>query len=535
MKLPVTVLLAVLVGAASLVAAETSVLVAFTNDRHGYLEPYPHPVTGRPIGGIAHEATLLQAIRQAAGKEKTPLLLVDAGDLFQGTPVVNATEGKCMIDLYNQLGYHLVTFGNHEFDYGQDVLRQRMTESRFIWVSSNVEAPKLAGAFVPYVTYELAGTKLAFLAVTTPTTPSITYPKNTTGMTFREPRDVLPPLIDRLRRDHGVKVFVLLSHLGFQADEWLARRMAGIDLIIGGHSHTRLLEPVRVNGTWIVQAGSNSRYVGVARLSMGDDGLVKTVTACLREVDHSLYGPDEAVRTLLRSFTDQLAANLDDVAGTASEAIERGFVGADSPMGVVCADSYRDATGAEVGVMNVGGVRAGLEAGPVTVRQLMLVSPFSNTVVHMRMKGRDLRALVERSLGGVWHDIPADKQEQMEEEGQPVVTGKIPEKRTVGFLVFAGMTYAFDATKPQERRLLDIRVAGAPLENERLYTVAMNSFLAFGGDGFSEFKNGVDVVETEMTDIQALCQYFQKRGTVAPPAFVAADNVTLQVATPERN
>ena len=312
-------------------AIERSFLIVFTNDRHGYLEPSSHPITGKPVGGVAHEATLLKKIKRSAHREKVPLLLVDAGDLFQGTPVVNATKGKCMIDLYNELGYHLVTFGNHEFDYGQEVLRQRMSESRFMWVSSNIDAPYLSSNYVPYVTYDLAGTRIAFLAVTTVTTPNITYPKNTEGIAFKEPKEVLPPLIERLRKDRDVKVFILLSHLGNQSDEWLARRVEGIDLIIGGHSHTRLLEPVKVRDTWIVQASCNSRYIGLARIDLEADGKVRTIRANLREVLHSIYPPDKRVQERLSEFTKDLDVRLDEVVGQAAEPIMRGFSGIDSP------------------------------------------------------------------------------------------------------------------------------------------------------------------------------------------------------------
>lgn len=510
-------------------ATERSFLIVFTNDRHGYLEPSTHPVTGLPVGGVAHEATLLSQLKRAARREKVPLLLVDAGDMFQGTPVVNATKGKCMVDLYNKLGYHLATFGNHEFDYGQEVLRQRMSESRFMWVSTNIDAPYLSSHYVPYVTYDLAGTRIAFLGVTTVTTPNITYPKNTEGVTFKEPKEALPPLIERLRRDRDVKVFILLSHLGNQSDEWLARKVEGIDLIIGGHSHTRLLEPAKVRNTWIVQASCNSRYVGLARVTLGADGQVRTVRSKLREVLHSLYPANREIEKELSKYTQDLNVKLDEVVGHAATPILKGFTGIDSPMGIICADSYREATGTEIGIMNVGGVRAGLEAGPVTMRQLMLISPFQNSVVKMNLKGKDLHNLLERSLSGIWHEIPEDQKQMWREAGRGKIAGKIPGKRKIGFLVGAGLKYSFDTSRMPGERLVKVEVLGERLDLERSYSVSMNSYLAFGGDGFSEFTRGSEIIDTKIVDSEALRLYFQSQGTVTAPTELSAENLTVQI------
>ncbi len=515
-------------------APNSSFLIIYTNDRHGYLQPAQHPVTGEAVGGVAHEATLLRKVRRAARREKIPVLTVDAGDLFQGTPVVNATKGKCMVDVYNKLGYHLITFGNHEFDYGQEILLQRMRESRFIWVSSNIESSYLGQHFVPYVTYDLAGTKIAFLGITTITTPNITYPKNTEGIVFKEPREVLPPLIERLKRDSGVKVVVLLSHMGNQSDEWLARRVEGIDLIIGGHSHTRLLEPAKVRNTWIVQASCNSRYVGLARITLGADGTVQTIRAKLREVLHSLYPADADVQKIVESYTQDLDVRLDEVVGTTTAPILRGFTGIDSPMGIICADSYRAATETEIGIMNVGGVRAGLNEGPVTMRQLMLISPFQNSVVKMNLLGKDLHNLIERSLSGIWHEIPEDKKQMWKEAGRGKIAGKIPGKRKIGFLVGAGLKYSFDTSRQPGQRLLKVEALGKPLEMERKYSVSMNSFLAFGGDGFAEFTRGTEIIDTKINDSDALRLYFQQKGTVSPPTEVSAENLTVQISSEGR-
>jgi 2',3'-cyclic-nucleotide 2'-phosphodiesterase (5'-nucleotidase family) len=128
-----------------------SLYIAYTNDRHGVIEPHILQ-SGEQIGGMAWEATMIHELQKKALLEGASFLLVDGGDLFQGTPVVNETLGKCMIELYNDLGYHLVTIGNHEFDYGPHVLVERMKESKFLWVSTNVSSPLLDSSVLRWVT-----------------------------------------------------------------------------------------------------------------------------------------------------------------------------------------------------------------------------------------------------------------------------------------------------------------------------------------------------------------------------------------------
>lgn len=526
-RLVVALLLVVALSEASW--AGNSILIVHTNDRHGYVQAQTDPATGRSFGGVDCETKLLDDIRREALAEGTPLLLLDAGDLFQGTPVVNETQGECMVRFLNELRFHAATLGNHEFDYGQDVLLQRMRESRFLWVSSNVESSRFADLIRPYAIFDLAGTKVAVLGVTSPTTPSISFAANLEGVRFREPSDVLPPLVDELRR-RGVRAFILVSHLGYDRDLVLARQYRGLDLIIGGHSHTRIPEPTKIRRTWITQAGGQGRFVGLLRLTLDDRGGVADVTGSLREIDRDRYGVDSSMATLVETYTAELETRLGKVVGTTSARIEKAFTGIDSPMGVICADSLREAAGAEVGLMNAGGVRQSLPAGQVTMRDLMLVSPFSNTVARLRLTGAQIRRLFERSLGGDWQEIPEDVRQTWREQHNGDIAGLVPGKRSVGFLIGAGVEFAFDTSRRPGDRLVSLAVAGAPVDPKRTYVVATNSFLAYGGDGFEEFTQGGAIEDLGLLDVEALRQYFERRPVVSPPEAPSVRNLTVRTA-----
>ena len=208
-------------------------------------------------------------------------------------------------------------------------------------------------------------------------------------------------------------------------------------------------------------------------------------------------------------------------------ALDKGFTGGDSPMGSVIADSYRESAHTEIGIVNVGGVRKSLAAGDVNRRDLLLISPFSNTIVKMKMEGQQIRSLLENSLSGIWTDIPVDKRVRWKAEGKGNITGKVPGKRSIGYVVGAGLEYTYDCSLAPGRRLVKILINGRPLEDRRFYSVATNSFLAFGGEGFSEFTEARDVVDTGVVDVKALEDYFKGRDIVNVPSSSSATNLTL--------
>jgi 5'-nucleotidase len=432
-----------------------------------------------------------------------------------------------MIELFNALGYHFVTFGNHEFDYGKEILKQRMRDSNFCWISTTIQSEELEPYFLPYMTYNLNGHKVAFLGATTSTTPSITFAENVKDVVFQDPVPVLSSVVSKLRNDHDVKTVILISHLGLGTDQMVAERVKGINLILGGHTHSRLVDPLKVNDTWIMQAESSSKYIGLAKISFNEAGSITDFSSSLLEADHAKYAPDPKVLSIVNNYTEELNKRLNTIVGKAEDLFDKGFTGGNSPMGCISADSYREACGTEIGIINVGGVRKTLAAGDVTRRDLLLISPFSNTIVKMKMEGKQIRSLLENSLSGIWMDIPDDKRAEWKAAGKGNITGKVPGKRSIGYVVGAGLEYTYDCSLMPESRLVKVTINGQPLENNRLYSVATNNFLAFGGEGFSEFTQAKDVVETGIIDIKALEDYFKARDIVTIPPASGAHNLTI--------
>jgi 5'-nucleotidase len=234
--------------------------ILHTNDVHSRVEPFgpgSGPLTGR--GGVARRATLVKRIRAAAPN----CLLVDAGDVFQGTPYFNEFKGFADFKLMSMCGYDAGTLGNHDFDLGVDGLVAALSECRFPIVNCNFDAsgaPALAQRIQPWLVREFPGVKVGITGVGVAFDGLVT-PANHQGVDWRDPVQALPPVLRQLRERERVDLVVLLSHLGYDRrgdaidDLNLARLVPGIDFIVGGHTHTFLDAPVRVGGTEIFQVG----------------------------------------------------------------------------------------------------------------------------------------------------------------------------------------------------------------------------------------------------------------------------------------
>ena len=510
-----------------LAASDRSFIIMHSNDRHGYVEARKDINTGKPVAGLDVEATMIEQIRKEALREKIPTLLVDAGDFFQGTPVVNETKGEVMIRLFNELRYDFVTFGNHEFDYGWETLKNRMGESRFWWLSTNVDAPSLGNRHRPYITWSAAGTKVAFLGATTVTTPEKQLTDRIAGITFQDPYKVLPPLVDRLKRLHGVKIVILLSHLGYYEDERFAQQYQCFDVIIGGHSHTAISEPVKVGKTWLCQTGASSRFLGLIRVDVAEDGTLQNCHSELREVDRTKYLPNDKFAKLISSYTKKIDERLSLVVGSAPLAIQKGVDGGFSPMAQVVADSFRLAAKADIGLMNTGGTRRGILQGPVQLKEIQTAVPFRNYVVKLKMTGKQIKGLIEAAVNGPHVKIPDDKHSLLAQYGINDFDGLVPQRGAIGFLVGGGIQFVFDPRLPKGQRLLSFSLGGKPIDPDHVYTVATNDFLADGGDGFEGFKDALEREDTGILDAEALQQYFEKKKVVYGPKEASAINLSF--------
>lgn len=265
-----------------------------TNDTHSRIEPFGAgmgSLTGR--GGMARRATLVKQLRQELGA----VLLLDAGDVFQGTPYYNLYKGKLDYRLMSQVGYDAGTLGNHDFDSGVEALLAAMEEAKFPFVNCNFDckgAPALGKRLQPYLVREFPGLKVGITGVGVDFR-NLVAPRNHAGVTWKDPYESLKPVVRHLRKKEKVDLVVVLSHLGHDYkgdrhdDLQMAKAVAGIDAIVGGHSHTFLEQPLRVpaegGGTLIFQVGFGGVNLGRMDFTLVK-GEVKGATGAALGIGH---------------------------------------------------------------------------------------------------------------------------------------------------------------------------------------------------------------------------------------------------------
>lgn len=486
------VLLAALLLGTGASAAETIKLrVYHTNDVHGWIMPRPDKLQkDRLVGGGAALASLI-------ARDAGPKLVLDAGDWWQGTPEGSLTKGEAVADVFNAVGYDAIVIGNHEYDDGGDSLRALIAKMKMPVLSANTYGAdgKLVPWVQPWIVKEVAGVKIGIFGLTTSNMPRLAFPENILGLDFRREVDVARDAVKALKR-RGATVIIAVTHIGlegenqkFEGDRTLAREVPGIDLIVGGHSHTFLNRPIRAeNGTLIVQAGHYLIKAGRAELEI-DPKTKKVVSSAgeLLDLWPDRLGEDAEVKAIVARHAETVGKIFETVVATAPATLAR-EPDRESALGSWMADCYRETLGVDTALQNGGGIRADLPAGPVTLREIFNVMPFDNTLVKLTLKGSDLREVLDHGVG----------------------MGRIAQ--------LSGASVEYYRPKPAGQRLASAVVGGAPLDDDSLYTIASLDFLTSGGDGYSVFDRFVSSEPTGTFARDMLASCARKQGVISAPA-----------------
>jgi 5'-nucleotidase/UDP-sugar diphosphatase len=442
-------------SACNVCAGQSVIRILYMNDFHGFAEPYKSPGSDELLGGISYLAAKVDKLR-----DEKPSLLLAAGDMIEGNIWANLFQGQSVIDLMNEMRFDAMVAGNHEFDFGQDVLRKRISEAKFPVLGANVEG---LDALKPYVIKKTAGIKIAIIGVVTDETPIATNPRNVAGLRFLSPEKTVRKYIGELK--NRADIIIVVSHIGYHADRALAERVKGVDLIVGGHSHTEILSPVVVGRTIIVQAWEHAKALGVLDLTVEDRRIVK-FDGHLELIEPD--GEDAHVGAVVAEYEGRIDRHLNTVIGnTCADLDGENASRRETNFGDLITDIIRDAAGADIAIINGGSIRANIAKGGIRARDIYAALPFDNYVVAVRLTGKQIREALE-------HGVSAT------ERGP----GRFPQ--------VSGMRFAYSGAAQAGSRVREISIAGKPIEPEKEYTVATNDFLAAGGDGYRVFKEAVE-------------------------------------------
>jgi 2',3'-cyclic-nucleotide 2'-phosphodiesterase/3'-nucleotidase/5'-nucleotidase len=483
-------------------------LVSFitTSDFHGQLDPIT--VSSTLMGSAAVDTTYIKNY-----KARNPLgsVLVDSGDTMQGTLISNYFKGSSTIDVFNTMGYQASALGNHDFDWGQPILQQRLAQAQYPWLCCNVFT---AGSndrpawVTPSAIIEVKGLKIGLIGAITMETPMIVMPSSIAGLEFRPAAPIINQIAADLRAQ-GVKMIVVLAHIGGSQDSRrvitgevavLANNLVGVNYIASGHSHVALNSAV--NNIPITQPYSSGSALGLADIRV--DRLTGTnvnYTLAVNSTYDLGITPDPTVAAMVAGYNATIAVIKNQPVGTITGPILRNTPDrytAESEVGNLCTDAQAWKGGVTIAFTNPGGIRADIKSPVgvypynVTWNDMYTVQPFDNLVTLMDLTGAQIKAVLEQCF-------------------PPVAT-------STKMLQVSGIKYTVQLSAPANAKIIGLTLAdGTPINPATTYRVAVNNFLATGGDGFSVFIQGTNQFNTGISDITALVDYvLWKWGT--PPA-----------------
>lgn len=499
--------LALSAGAA---AADYSLTILHTNDFHARFEPISKydsgcsaesNAEGKCFGGSARLVTAVEAARARSANS----ILVDGGDQFQGTLFYTYYKGKLAAEMMNKMGYDGMTVGNHEFDDGPEVLRGFMDAVDFPVLMSNADVSgetMLHGKLAKSAVIERDGEKLGLIGLTPQDTDELASPGP--NVIFTDPVQAVQGEVDRLTAE-GVNKIIVLSHSGYGVDQHVAANTTGVDVIVGGHSNTFLSNtsekakgpyPTMVGDTAIVQAYAYGKFLGELNVTFNDAGEIVEAKGEPIIMDGGVH-EHEATKARIAEAAAPLEEIRNRVVAETAEAIdgERGSCRAvECSMGNIIADAMLDRVkdqGVEIAIQNGGGIRASIDAGEVTMGEVLTVLPFQNTLSTFQVTGATIVAALENGVS-------------QHEEG----AGRFPQ--------VAGMSFTFDVSKPAGERVSDVMVGGAAIDHEKTYGVVSNNYVRNGGDGYKMFRDAQNAYDfgPDLADVTA--EYMAKMGPVKP-------------------
>ena len=441
-------------------APDGHLIIAHTNDIHAHFQPAAADwVDGKnKLGGFVAIKSHLDALRFAQGDDA--VIYLDAGDILTGTPLmefeVHGAYGGAMLDFLDESGCRAWALGNHELDRGYPNAATIVSASPMPVLTANLRKPGALDelAFPGMKRHEIIeanGVTVGIFGLTTTSIGRLASKDTMANIEVVDAAEVAREEVAAL--ESQVDLIIALTHVGFDADKQLAQEVDGIDLIVGGHSHTRLEKPVKIDNTWIVQTAGEGRQLGVVEFDVTDGGRITRLSGGNVDLvpDALPFEEDPVVLGLTARWQDSIEKRFTSVIGTLDGDLDRDGAG-ETSMGRWASDVVRSAGWADVGLYNGSGVRADLDGGDVTLGDLYGVFPFSNQVVSFEITGDELVRLMLTTVHAE--------------------TGK---KRAT--LQWSGVTFTW-RMRMDTPELVDIRVNDQPLDLDHTYRIATNSYVA---------------------------------------------------------
>ncbi|PIE52905.1 hypothetical protein CSA37_04485 [Candidatus Fermentibacteria bacterium] len=518
---------ALLLVLAAVSSGETVYLnILHTNDIHGGIAEraatFMNPDFPPGIGGGAWIATYVDMVREQCAESGEYCLLIDCGDFWQGTPVGNYNSGEFMMEWMNSMDYDMMTLGNHDFDHGAEVAIRNSEMAEFPVICTNFLTTdgEIPAPIEPYIFQDIAGLNVAFVGITTSDTYGLVDPSLLEGYVIAGELPIVEDAVQEVR-DMGADLVFLVSHLGHppDAERYTERVFAAweegheyeknfaynsaeltcivpdIDFIVSGHTHVALKQPWvnPLTHTIVVQGYANGTGIGHIRIAL-DTETGSIIGWDLPDGEeyvslmHDRFWPDMEQAELIQGFREIAEYGMDNVVGEAVSEIPRG--GAEHPLGRLMSDAVRSATGADVGLLNRGGIRAAIPRGPITPRIIYTAIPFEEDLYLLTVTGEELLEILETGMQGRRRDMQ-----------------------------ISGFTCNRNQLSPDGSKIEEAMVGGVPLDPQAIYTLATTGYLAQGNVGYGVMLQH----DPEFTGITLLDAVTDHIAAISP---VEPDNLT---------
>jgi 5'-nucleotidase/UDP-sugar diphosphatase len=495
--------------------ADYNLTILHTNDFHARFEPISKydsscgeedNAEGKCFGGSARLATAINDARARSGNS----ILVDGGDQFQGSLFYTYYKGKLAAEMMNKMGYTAMTVGNHEFDDGPEVLKGFADAVNFPVLMSNADLTRenlLKNIIKKSVVIEQNGERIGLIGLTPTDTDELASPGP--NVLFSDPIAAVQGEVDKLTA-MGVNKIIVLSHSTYQVDQAIAAKTTGVDVIVGGHSNTLLSNtneraegpyPTMVKNTAIVQAYAYGKFLGELNVTFDDDGNIMQAVGEPLVMDNTV-NEDAATKSRIAEAAIPLGNIRAKVVANSSAIIqgERDVCRIqECEMGNLVADAMLDNVadqGVTIAIANSGGLRASIDAGEVTMGEVLTVLPFSNTLATFEISGQVVIDALENGVS------------QVED-----VKGRFPQ--------VAGLRFIWDPSiAPNEGRIVEVLVAKGngfvPIDPAANYMVVSNNYVRTGGDGYKMFRSAQNAYDYGPGLEVVLADYMASQGSYVP-------------------
>lgn len=513
------------------------------NDLHGH---YWHDKNGQY--GLAAQKTAVDRIRNEVEAKGGSVITLFAGDLNTGVPESDLQNAHPDIDGLNAIGYDAMVLGNHEFDNPLQLLDMQEKWAKFPFLAANIYHKNTDKTLVkPYTMLKRSGLNIAIVGLTTEDTAKLGNPEYMKDLRFDDPTSTAKKVVAEIDKQENPDVKIALTHMGYYydgnygsnapGDVTMARRLekGTFDVIVGGHSHdtvcvdakgvfirdyqpTQACKPDYQNGTWIMSAGEWGKFLGRAdfefkngevklvRYELIPINLKKKVETAAGKTEYQLYGEqipqDEKLLATLKTYQDKgdqlLSVKIGDVAGKLVG--DRNIVRFhQTNLGRLVAEAQRQAAGADVGIMNSGGIRDSIQSGVITYRDILKVQPFGNIVSYFELRGAELIDYL---------NIVALKE---------VDSGAYPQ--------FSGISMIIDRTAKQVK---EVKIQGEPINLSKTYRISLPNYNALGGDGYPVMDKNPTYVNTYKVDAEVLKAFIAENSPIDANKFEPKGEITYR-------